>query len=103
MEGETTRRLAQQAMRLQPAVLILMCFFASLGIAQTRNAPQISAGRIKEENDIREAVFRYRISMTAYKTIFLGVDGNDPADQFMARFSKSAVSIKKASQALFRR
>jgi hypothetical protein len=55
-----------------------------------------------EERDICEAIFRYRIQQRGSKGIFfLSINGRDPTDEFMARFSKSSATIKKGSEAYF--
>jgi hypothetical protein len=56
--------------------------------------------RMIQEDDVREAVFRYRIeSRNLSGPIFLSIDGKDPSDAFMMRFAQSNLPIKKASGA----
>jgi hypothetical protein len=58
------------------------------------------ADRLMQEDDIREAVFRYRISSeNSNSRVFLMIDGKDPTDTFMTRFAESNPSVKKASGA----
>jgi hypothetical protein len=58
------------------------------------------ADRSIQEDDIREAVFRYRISSeNPNSRVFLMIDGKDPTDTFMTRFAESNPSVKKASGA----
>jgi hypothetical protein len=58
------------------------------------------ADRLVQEDDIREAVFRYRISSrNSNSRVFLMIDGKDPTDTFMTRFAESNPPIKKASGA----
>jgi hypothetical protein len=53
-----------------------------------------------QEDDIREAAFRYRISSkNSNSRVFLMIDGKDPSDAFMTRFAESNPPIKKASGA----
>ena len=59
--------------------------------------------RAVQEDEIREAVFRYRIK-TRYSEFsqtpsFLSIDGKDPSDEFMARFAGSNPPVKKGSGA----
>ena len=56
------------------------------------------ADHVAQENDIWEAVFRYRIdSMGSDFPFFLSIDGKDPSDSFMARFASSRAHVKKDS------
>jgi hypothetical protein len=64
-----------------------------------------SLGWASDEDDIREAVFRYqftnnRAGANPFANIFyLSVeDGRDPTDEFMARFQNPAHRVKKVSQ-----
>jgi hypothetical protein len=58
------------------------------------------ADRMIQEDDIREAVFRYRISSkNPDSRVFLRIDGKDPSDTFMARFADLNPPIEKASRA----
>ena len=66
-----------------------------------QHAPPV-VGTQLEERDIYEAIFRYRIQQSGSKEIFfLSINGGDPNDEFMARFSKSSATIKKGSEAHF--
>jgi hypothetical protein len=70
---------------------------AALGTAQSHHGA--SSTQAEAEDDIREAVFRYRIGqLRAESLIFLSIDGKDPSNTFMARFGKSTGTVKKASQ-----
>ena len=58
------------------------------------------ADRLVQEDDIREAVFRYRISTkNSNSRVFLMIDGKDPSDAFMTRFTGLNPPIKKVSGA----
>ena len=58
------------------------------------------ADRMIQEDDIREAVFRYRIeSENPSARVFLRIDGKDPSDTFMTRFAESNPPVKKSSGA----
>ncbi len=54
---------------------------------------------VAEEQDIYEAVFRYRMAQTGDKgTCFLSINGGDPSDDFLARFRDyKSLTAKKAS------
>jgi hypothetical protein len=61
------------------------------------------ADRAIQEGEIREAVFRYRISSeNSNSRVFLMIDGKDPSDAFMTRFAESNPPIKKASGAFLK-
>ena len=52
--------------------------------------------------DVVESVFRYQITqcaegMTLTAVFLLSVQGKDPSDEFMKRFAKESVSVKKKS------
>jgi hypothetical protein len=97
IEREAPRSV--QIMRpLRAGILALLCLSTNVVLAQTR-IPQAPSERTRQENDIREAIFRYRMSESKFESIFLAVDGRDPNDNFMKRFTKSTVPVKKASQA----
>lgn len=63
------------------------------------------ADRSIQEDDIREAVFRYRLNKFEGNdftgSILLSIDGKDPTDQFLGRFAGSNWRVKKASGAYF--
>jgi hypothetical protein len=62
------------------------------------------ADHAAQENDIWEAVFRYRIELVGSNgPFFLSIDGNDPSDSFMARFAPSSARVKKYSESYFRK
>jgi hypothetical protein len=66
--------------------------------------PRLSEDRRVEEDNIREAVFRYRIELEKSKRrVFLSIDGKDPGDDFMARFAALKPPAKKASGAYFKK
>jgi hypothetical protein len=84
--------------RSVPFVLIAFVFFAGLASYPIPLFATESPGRAVEEDNIREAVFRYRIIGWKSKgPFFLTIDGQDPTDSFMARFasSKSEAYFKK--------
>ncbi len=59
---------------------------------------RVPADRINQEDDIREAVFRYRIELMQDSGIFfLSIDGKDPSDSFMTRFADLKSGVKKDS------
>jgi hypothetical protein len=56
----------------------------------------------RQEDDIREAVFRYRINQRPGGLFFLGIEGKDPGDAFMARFASVDQKVGKISQSYFK-
>jgi hypothetical protein len=80
--------------------LILAC--TSFGFAADKT-------RENQEDDIREAVFRYQFDHNASaqqktaKVFFLGVEGKagDPSDAFMKRFADHKPPVRKASASHF--
>jgi hypothetical protein len=72
----------------------LMMFFFSISLNG-----QIAADadkRAAQEDDIREAIFRYEMKDRA-SIIFLSINNQDPSDAFMRRFSDVKLSVKKSS------
>ena len=62
------------------------------------------ADHAAQENDIWEAVFRYRMELMGSRgPFFLSIDGNDPSDIFMARFAASGTRVKKYSESYFKK
>jgi hypothetical protein len=56
------------------------------------------AGRVAQEDDIREAIFRYE--MKAHRlpdVVFLSINNQEPSDAFMRRFSDVKLSVKNWS------
>ena len=71
--------------------------------APPRPVSRAPLDRAIQEDEIREAVFRYRIS-TRYAEFsqapsFLSINGKDPSDEFMARFAGLKPPAKKGSGA----
>ena len=62
---------------------------------------QESDKKLDVESDIIESVFRYQIKQCAENTTLtvfsLSIYKNDPSDEFMKRFAKEAVTIRKKS------
>jgi hypothetical protein len=54
------------------------------------------ARRAAQEDNIREAIFRYKMKDRA-SIIFLSINNQDPSDAFMRRFSDVKLSVKKWS------
>ena len=69
--------------------------------------PQVSripADRAVQEEDICKAVFGYLIKARNYNgSVFLSIDGKDPDDEFMARFTGTRASVKKDSGSYFQK
>ena len=84
------------------AQLILLLTLASVGFAADK-------ARQSQEDDIREAVFRYQFDHNASgqqksaKVYFLGVGekATDPSDEFMKRFVDHKPPVRKASASHF--
>lgn len=78
--------------------LFLLLAFASLGLAADK-------ARQSQEDDIREAVFRFQIDPSgigqqkATTVFFLGLNlkGGDPSDEFMKRFADHKPPVRKAT------
>jgi hypothetical protein len=81
---------------------MLLLGFTSLGFA-AENLRQ------SQEDDIREAVFRYQFEHNASgqqktaKVFFIGVEGNagDPSDMLLKRFADNKPPVRKASASHF--
>jgi hypothetical protein len=84
------------------AHLFLLFAFTSLGVADEK-------ARQGQDDDIREAVFRYQFDHNASgqqktaKVYFLGVGekATDPSDDFMKRFANHKPPVRKASASHF--
>jgi hypothetical protein len=84
---------------MMDAVLILIWLLASM--------PNVAADtRTKQDDDIREAVFRYlldRFSSVGQRSkgvfcLAVGEKGADPSGEFMTRFAKDKLAVKKRSE-----
>lgn len=89
-------------------VLLLLIVLTSINPAFPNNFLNSShtlilSDQIEDENNIREAVFRFQFQHIAFKdkTIiyFLSVYGKDPDEKFMKRFGNNP-RIRKQSQAI---
>lgn len=57
-----------------------------------------AAVRAAQENDIREAIFRYEMKDHRFPEVaFLSINNQEPSDAFMRRFSDTSVAVKKWS------
>ena len=72
--------------------LVMFLFSASLYAQVATDA----ARRAAQEDDIREAIFRYEMK-NRDGIIFLDINYQDPSDSFMKRFSDVKLSVKKLS------
>jgi len=80
-------------------IILLVMQVVSSSFSSAQNQADGSARTAQTEDDIREAVFRLRMDRIDKNVpIFLTVDGRDPSDSFIARFSKLNRVVKKASQ-----
>jgi hypothetical protein len=58
------------------------------------------ADRTTEEGDIYETVFQYMVESNNLRgPIYLSLEGKDPSDKFMARFSGRNLGVKRLSEA----
>jgi hypothetical protein len=56
------------------------------------------AGRVVQEDDIREAIFRYEMEAHRFpEVVFLSINNQEPSDAFMRRFSDVELSVKNWS------
>jgi len=74
-------------------VSLMMCLFSA---ALPGQIAADAARRAAQEDDIREAIFRYEMK-ERQGTIFLNINNQDPSDTFMRRFSDVKLSVKKLS------
>lgn len=89
---------------LAVAVVLLATFFPVQG-AQDRAKPEGTATRLSQEDDIREAVFRYEFrhnssiqgQRAGVYCVSVGEKNADPSDRFMQRFTGFKPPVRKAS------
>jgi len=74
--------------------IFLTMFFFSVSVYGQIVADD--AKRTAQEDDIREAIFRYEMKERG-SVIFLDIDHRDPSDSFMRRFSDVKLPVKKLS------
>lgn len=73
--------------------------------AAGKPVPVAAEKRVREEENVREAVFRYLFkchevaSTPNANTYFISVDSADPVDRFINRFAGHSPPVKKASEA----
>jgi len=71
--------------------------FAGFSVEPVSRKP-ILANPIADEQEIYETIFQYRLEREGFKgTLFLSINGKDPSDEFMRRFSRISRSLKKVS------
>ncbi len=51
-----------------------------------------------QQDNVREAVVRGHLLSSRSSVIFVSIDGQDPSNSFIGRFSKSKVLVRKESQ-----
>lgn len=74
-------------------ISLVFCFSCS---------PSSKINRIKAQNDIREAIFRYQFAQfqhSSARVYFLTIEGQDPSEDFMQKFAESKSFVKKGSEA----
>ena len=69
-----------------------------------RSAAERAAWRKAQQNNIREAVFRYQFHsdgggpQSKPNVFFISVEGKDPSDEFLKRFSGNKPPVRKRSR-----
>ena len=80
-------------------VFLLSVELMAVALGTAQNQRDASAHPAKTDDDIREAIFRYRMAkLPGESLIFLTVSEKDPSERFMARFAKSHKTVRKASE-----
>jgi hypothetical protein len=109
MVMRASRELKIPTCTLRLALSTIVPILACVLIACAAPAPplltvRIPPNRIFEEDDIREAVFQYLIEIRKFPgQVFLSIDGNDPSDAFMSRFSDEKNFPTKISRSYFKK
>jgi hypothetical protein len=92
-------------MRFFVAAAIVLTGFMGIEAAKGAPTPEGKSARVSQENDIREAVFRYQFrhnsSIQGQKAgvycLSVGEKNADPPDDFMKRFAAFKPAVQKAS------
>ncbi len=89
------------------ALLIGMAFVCTITGCTAPLPPRVTqrlpVHRVFEEDDIREAVFRYLFNSHQLRgPIFLSIDGYDPSPSFLARFAGMEFQPKPISRSYFK-
>lgn len=80
-------------------ILVLNIGFVGVLLSTAQGQHLASVDRATDEDNIREAVFRYRMNaISDDNPIFLSINGKDPSDTFMARFADSKKRVQKSSR-----
>ena len=86
-------------------IFLLLCGLLVGCATQSRVAPKPPVTLTNEEGDIYEAVFRHQFPHNASATqqsagsYFIQIQGADPSDAFLQRFSGQTPLVKRASEA----
>jgi hypothetical protein len=85
------------------AILIpfLLAMLASTPAAQKTPAPAPAATRAAQEEDIREALFRYQFSAEplVFEYHFISIEGKSPSKTFLERFNEDTPEVAPISDA----
>jgi len=92
-------------MNFSPVVVVLLATFIPLHAAQDKAKSEDTATRLAQEDEIREAVFRYEFrhnssgqgARAGVYCISVGEQNADPPDGFMRRFAGFTPPVRKAS------
>jgi hypothetical protein len=103
--GHRARPLGLSKVCFDVVRFVLACLYTSMVVAQPApHTSQTDQNLHRQEDDIREAIFRYRIgTKQPSSSIFLSIDGKDPSDEFMVRFLDFKLHVKKASRSYFKK
>jgi len=103
--GHRARPLVLSKLCFNVVRFVLACLYTSVVVAQPApHTSETDQNLHRQEDDIREAIFRYRIgAKQSTSSIFLRIDGKDPSDEFMVRFLNSKLHVKKASGSYFKK
>lgn len=105
MLSHKARRCVLRKACFVAAGVVFTCLGTSLVFGQSASpAPQAPENLRVQEDNTREAIFRYRIGQgQSASPVFLSINGEDPTNEFMARFSNSKLKVKKASGSYFKK
>jgi len=91
----TPQRISSRNLGAIVGVLVVMFSFS--GCLRGQIDPD-AAARAAQEDDIRDAIFRYEMKDHGFPdVVFLSINNQEPSDAFMRRFSDVKLSVKKWS------
>jgi hypothetical protein len=91
-----------KAMRVT-CVLILVALIAPLAGSARQQQQSTPSGSAQQEEDVREAVFRYQFKTLDFQVAFyfIAVDNKNPSQAFIDRFRENQPIVRGASEAKF--